>query len=55
MVEDYLKQEFYRCPAIEQNRSVIEKRVVSGDLSATGAATELIRLFEESPAKKVMV
>ena len=52
MVEDHLKQRFYRCPAVEQNKGLIEKRVISGDLSATGAASELIRLFEESPIKK---
>ena len=52
MVEDYLKQGFYRCPAVEQNRGFIEKRVISGDLSATGAASELIRLFEENPIRK---
>jgi LAO/AO transport system kinase len=54
MVEDYLKQEFYRCPAVEENRALIEKQVVSGDLSATGAASKLIRLFEESPVKKIL-
>jgi LAO/AO transport system kinase len=51
MVEDHLRQEFYRCPAVMKNRDAIEKRVIAGDLSATGAASELIRMFDEFPAK----
>jgi LAO/AO transport system kinase len=53
MVEDHLRQGFYRCPTVEENRDSIEKRVVSGDLAATAAASELIRLYEQgSPQQK---
>jgi LAO/AO transport system kinase len=46
MVEDYLKQKFYGCDAVTQARPGMESRVISGDLSATEAAAELIRIFE---------
>jgi LAO/AO transport system kinase len=46
MVEDYLKQKFYRSPAVARERNHIEGSVVSGKLSATEAASELIRLYE---------
>ncbi|MDR3279919.1 MAG: methylmalonyl Co-A mutase-associated GTPase MeaB [Synergistaceae bacterium] len=48
MVEDYLKQKFYRCGAVERERGRVENDVVAGELSATEAASELIRLFENS-------
>jgi LAO/AO transport system kinase len=46
MVEDYLKQKFYGCDAVTKARPQMETRVVSGDVSATEAAAELIRIFE---------
>jgi LAO/AO transport system kinase len=46
MVEDYLKQKFYGCEAVTEARPLMETRVVSGDMSATEAAAELIRIFE---------
>lgn len=45
MVEEHLRTTFYRCPAIVANRGDIERRVVAGELSATLATQELIRLF----------
>jgi LAO/AO transport system kinase len=48
MVEDYLKQKFYGCGAVEQARPGMESRVISGDVSATEAAAELIRIFESA-------
>lgn len=45
MVEDHLRQTFYRCPAVETGRGEIERRVVAGALSATGAAQELLRMY----------
>jgi LAO/AO transport system kinase len=46
MVEDYLKQKFYGDERIASARPDVEGRVTSGDLSATEAALELIKLFE---------
>ena len=46
MVEDYLKQKFYGDERIAGERPSVESRVISGDLSATEAAMEFIRLFE---------
>jgi LAO/AO transport system kinase len=46
MVEDYIKQKFYNCDAVAKERPSIESRVTSGALSATEAASELIRLYE---------
>jgi hypothetical protein len=46
MVEDYLRQKFYGCERVLSNRQSVENLVVSGDISATEAALELIRLFE---------
>jgi hypothetical protein len=47
MVEDYLTQKFYRCEAVVKERASVENEVVKGTLSATEAAGELIRLYEE--------
>ena len=46
MVEEYLKQQLYGCEKIVASRPSIENRVVTGSLSATEAALEMIRLFE---------
>jgi LAO/AO transport system kinase len=46
MVEDYLKQKFYGCEAVNEARPRMESSVVSGEISAAEAAAELIRLFE---------
>lgn len=51
MVEDHLREKFYRCPAVEASRDVVEQRVVAGELSATGAAQELLRMYEGPPRK----
>jgi LAO/AO transport system kinase len=48
MVEDYIKQKFYNCEAVARERPSVENRVTSGSLSATEAASELIRLYEGS-------
>ena len=45
MVEDFLRQNFYRCPSVSANMPAIEGDVVAGRLSATGAAQELLRLY----------
>jgi LAO/AO transport system kinase len=47
MVEDYLKQKFYGSEKVESKRPAVESRVISGEMSATEAALELIRTFEE--------
>jgi LAO/AO transport system kinase len=49
MVEDYIKQKFYNCEAVTKARPSVEKCVTSGALSATEAASELIRLYEGLP------
>jgi len=46
MVEDYLKQKFYGDERIADARPSMEDSVISGNLSATEAALELINLFE---------
>jgi LAO/AO transport system kinase len=46
MVEDYIKQKFYNCDAVVRERPSVENRVTGGALSATEAASELIRLYE---------
>jgi LAO/AO transport system kinase len=46
MVEDYIKQKFYSCEAVAKERPSVENLVTSGALSATQAASELIRLYE---------
>jgi LAO/AO transport system kinase len=48
MVEDYIKQKFYNCEAVDKERPSVESRVTSGAISATEAASELIRLYEGS-------
>jgi LAO/AO transport system kinase len=48
MVEDYLKQKFYRSDAVARERGAVEIKVVEGKLSATEAAAELIKLYEKS-------
>jgi LAO/AO transport system kinase len=45
MVEDRLRQKFYRHPNVMSIKERIERRVISGELSATGAATELLRAY----------
>ena len=47
MVEDYLRQKFYRCPEVVDRRASIEGDVLAGDLSATGAARKLLALYEK--------
>jgi LAO/AO transport system kinase len=46
MVEDHITQKFYRCEAVVRERGPVEEKVVSGILSATDAAAELINLYE---------
>ncbi|MDR1580048.1 MAG: methylmalonyl Co-A mutase-associated GTPase MeaB, partial [Synergistaceae bacterium] len=46
MVEDYIKQKFYNCDAVAKERPSLENRVTNGALSATEAASELIRLYK---------
>jgi len=46
MVEDYLKQKFYKDERVVNERPLMEDRILSGDLSATEAALEFIKLFE---------
>jgi LAO/AO transport system kinase len=46
MVEDYLKQKFYGCERVKSECPSVESKVVSGEMSATEAALELIRIFE---------
>jgi LAO/AO transport system kinase len=48
MIEDYIKQKFYNCEAVAKERPSVESQVISGALSATEAASELIRLYEDS-------
>jgi LAO/AO transport system kinase len=48
LVEDHLTQKFYKNPAVMRERPSVEKRVISGDISATDAANELILAFESS-------
>lgn len=45
MVEDHLLQAFYRCPNVSAKMPSIEKKIIAGCLSATGAARELLRLY----------
>ncbi|GHS92898.1 ATPase/protein kinase [Synergistales bacterium] len=45
MVEDQLRQKFYRHPCVARIKERVERQVVSGELSATGAATELLRAY----------
>jgi hypothetical protein len=51
MVEDYLKQKFYGCASVTEARARMESRVISGDISATEAAAELIRIFEAAKGR----
>jgi LAO/AO transport system kinase len=48
MVEDYIKQKFYNCEAVARERPSVENQVTNGVLSATEAASELIKLYEGS-------
>ncbi|GHV35784.1 ATPase/protein kinase [Synergistales bacterium] len=45
MVDDQLRQKFYRHPDVTSIKERVERQVVSGELSATGAATELLRAY----------
>jgi LAO/AO transport system kinase len=48
MAEDHLKKRFYDCPAVVAHRSAIEKKVLTGELSATQATQTLLRLFQKN-------
>lgn len=52
MVEDHLRQNFYRCPQVSASMERIERNVISGGLSATGAAQELLSLYERAAQKQ---
>lgn len=47
MVEDYLRTSFFSHPEVSRNISVIEKALVNGEMSATMAAKQLLKTFEE--------
>jgi LAO/AO transport system kinase len=48
MVEEHIKEQFYRCEAVTRGRPEIEREVIAGALPATEAASELLRLYESS-------
>lgn len=47
MVEDYLQTSFFNHPEVSRSIPVIEKALVNGELSATMAARQLLKTFEE--------
>lgn len=53
MVEEHLRNIFYRAPEIVSHREAIEKQVVSGELTATLAVEEYIKLFSQINLKQV--
>jgi LAO/AO transport system kinase len=51
MVEDYLQTSFFHHPEVSSSIPVIEKALVNGELSATMAARQLLKTFEEVKTK----
>ncbi len=45
MTEEQLLRSFYEAPPVVQNRKAIEEKVVRGELAATQAALEFLRLY----------
>ena len=48
MVEDHLLRSFYNAPAILQKAPELEEKVIRGELSATQATRELLKLYDSS-------
>lgn len=48
MVEEYLINDFFTNPHVNSKRPAIEQAVIAGEMPATTAAQELLKIFEES-------
>ncbi|MFC4799338.1 methylmalonyl Co-A mutase-associated GTPase MeaB [Neobacillus sp. GCM10023253] len=51
MVEDYLRSSFFNHPEVNRLIPVIETALVTGEMSATMAAKQLLKTFEEASLK----